>query len=158
MVAVSGAGARAYAALTPALIRMPSKLANWLTIAGLLGLALALSCVPAAFRNRTDSSVLSLAACLFSASMSLVAGGMYVKARWLRNQLPADAGAARPAKVRGGCELCARENPVIHCRVHELHLCGDCLADHYDFRSCVYVPTTRRAGNHGRGIAKARGA
>jgi hypothetical protein len=28
--------------------------------------------------------------------------------------------------------------------VHEIHLCGNCLGDHYDFRSCAYVPSTRR--------------
>jgi hypothetical protein len=37
--------------------------------------------------------------------------------------------------------------------VHQLHLCADCLGKHYDFRSCAYVPSTRRGVT-----AKAHGA
>ncbi len=51
---------------------------------------------------------------------------------------------AQPKRVRGGCDLCGSETPVIHCRVHDIHVCGNCLANHYDFRSCAYVPSTRR--------------
>jgi hypothetical protein len=51
---------------------------------------------------------------------------------------------AQAKRSRGGCDLCGTEAPVVNCRVHQMHLCGECLGQHYDFRSCVYVPSTRR--------------
>ncbi|HEY7617101.1 MAG TPA: hypothetical protein VH744_09880, partial [Terriglobales bacterium] len=47
-------------------------------------------------------------------------------------------------RPRGACDLCKVEMPVVHCKVHQVHLCGHCLGEHYNFRSCVYVPSTRK--------------
>ena len=59
--------------------------------------------------------------------------------------MQSDAPAAAKRTRKPNCDRCAKDEPVIQCRVHQLHLCGDCLAQHYDFRSCAYVPSTRRA-------------
>jgi len=43
--------------------------------------------------------------------------------------------------------------------VHQVHLCADCLGQHYDLRSCTYVPSSRRLANKAaKNMAKARGA
>jgi hypothetical protein len=142
---------------------MPSKAGNWMVVAGGLGVLLALSVLPAAFSDHRDSNLWSLGASLFSFSMLTAACGVYIKARALQpaSRAAATKEAATPSKrVRGGCELCGSETPVVHCKVHQLHLCGTCLARHYDFRSCAYVPTTRRSTHKGGKsmAAKGRGA
>ncbi len=37
-------------------------------------------------------------------------------------------------------------------------MCADCLGQHYDFRTCSYVPSTRRTAAKTKNLAKARGA
>jgi hypothetical protein len=96
-----------------------------------------------------DSSVLGLGAAVFGVGCLLMAAGFYLKAQATYAQpLPAnlskETATAPKAPPRGACDLCRKETPVIHCKVHQFHLCGRCLAEHYDFRSCVYVPSTRR--------------
>ena len=61
-------------------------------------------------------------------------------------------------RVRGGCDVCHGDSPVIHCKVHQVHLCANCLGRHYDFRTCAYAPSTRGAGaKTGKALSKARG-
>jgi hypothetical protein len=96
-----------------------------------------------------DSSVLGLGAAVFGFGALIAAAGFYSNAQAVRAlPLPAslskEALAAKNNPPRGGCDLCKKETPVINCKVHNFHLCGSCLADHYDFRACVYVPSTRR--------------
>jgi len=76
----------------------------------------------------------------------LAAMGIYFKSKALQSIGPkkSEVPAAANRPIRGGCDRCQKEVPVIHCKVHQQHLCGVCLADHYDFRSCVYAPSTRR--------------
>jgi hypothetical protein len=93
----------------------------------------------------------------------VVAAGLYAKARVLQFAIasgePRKESTTTNQRVRGGCDLCGSEAPVVQCKVHQLHLCGTCLAQHYDVRSCAYVPTTRTATNKaGRKMASARGA
>jgi hypothetical protein len=118
--------------------------------------------LPAALGEHGDSNLLGLGASVFGMGALLIAVGVYLKAQALQ---PASGGppAAKEntgleKRPRGGCDLCRKETPVVHCKVHQFHLCGRCLAEHYDFRACVYVPSTRRAeGKGGKGIAaKAR--
>src|SRR6266571_9120689 len=111
--------------------------------------------------TKPDSSVLALAACVFSFGALIIASGMYVKARGLQSaaaSAPESKNSAR--RVRGGCELCGSDTPVIQCKVHQLHLCPACLAQHYDFRSCAYVPSTRRTTGKttGKTAGKQKGA
>jgi hypothetical protein len=107
----------------------------------LIGLAL----LPAALGPHPDDSILGLGICVFSLGALTIAGGLYMKALALKSgTTTANVPKAQPKRVRGGCDLCGSETPVIHCRVHDIHVCGNCLANHYDFRSCAYVPSTRR--------------
>jgi len=139
---------------------MSSRAGNWIIAAGAFGMFVGLCLVPAAMGPNPDSSVLALGACVFSFGALITASGMYLKARGMQpaaGSVPEKKNGAR--RVRGGCELCGSDTPVIHCRVHQLHLCPSCLAQHYDFRSCAYVPSTRRtASKPQKGAARARSA
>lgn len=122
-----------------------AKASGWAIICGCLLMMVGLVFVPAAFGQHPDSSILGLGICSFSFGALLTAGGLYMKARAVQLVGP-ELTIPKPQtkRVRGGCDLCGSETPVIHCRVHDIHVCGNCLADHYDFRSCAYVPSTRR--------------
>jgi hypothetical protein len=107
---------------------------------------LGLCFLPAAFQQNADPTILGGGICLFSFGALVAAGGLYLRARALQPGTSAtELRKVSGRRLRGGCDLCGAEAPVIQCRVHELHLCSQCLGDHYDFRSCAYVPSSRRA-------------
>jgi hypothetical protein len=87
---------------------------------------------------------------------------MYLKARALTGGFVPTAQSQAPAepapkkKLRGGCDLCGIEMPVILCTVHQVHMCGGCQLQHYDQRSCAYVPS-KRAVKTEKSLAKAKG-
>ena len=121
---------------------MGQKLSSFALVCGSLLMLVGLCFVPAALGENKDEGILGAGICAFAFGALIAAGGLYLKARVANAAGP--AGALNAAPKHGGCELCATESPVIHCRVHGLHICGSCLGQHYDFRSCVYVPSTRR--------------
>ncbi|HEX4426068.1 MAG TPA: hypothetical protein VH079_11760 [Terriglobales bacterium] len=141
---------------------MSSRSGNWMVAAGALSLFVGLCILAAGMGKNADPDQIIAGAGAFSVGALAAAAGIYLKARALQPGTGTGAPAKEPANAskrsRGGCELCATEAPVIQCKVHQLHLCGNCLAQHYDFRSCAYVPSTRAAGNKpGKGLAaKAR--
>ena len=142
---------------------MSSKAANWIIAAGAVLMAIGLCFLPAALGERPDADLLEVGACLFSLGALIIAAGMYTKARMVQMEIASGDPRKEPTsnqRVRGGCDLCGTEAPVVQCKVHQLHLCGSCLAQHYDVRSCAYGPTTRTATNKtGRNLAaNARGA
>jgi hypothetical protein len=142
---------------------MSSKAATWIIAAGAVLMAIGLCFLPAALGERPDTDLLEVGACLFSLGALIIAAGMYTKARMVQMEIASGEPRKEPTsnqRVRGGCDLCGTEAPVVQCKVHQLHLCGSCLAQHYDVRSCAYVPTTRTATNKtGRNLAaNARGA
>jgi len=121
------------------------KVSGLAIVCGCFLMVLGLAFLPAAFGPHPDESILGLGICVFSLGALTVAGGLYMKAHALKSGTnSANAPKAQPKRVRGGCDLCGSETPVIHCRVHDIHVCGNCLGNHYDFRSCAYVPSTRR--------------
>ena len=120
------------------------KASGWLIVGGCFLMLVGLIFLPAALGQRPDEGILGLGICLFALGALVGASGIYVKARAARREAPSTASKQQAKRVRGGCDLCGSETPVIHCRVHDQHMCGNCLANHYDFRSCAYVPTTRR--------------
>jgi hypothetical protein len=130
---------------------MSSKTATWIIAAGVLMMFIGLCFLPGAFGGHPDADMLEIGACQFSLGALVVAAGIYAKARVLQSAMasgePRKESATANPRVRGGCDLCGSEAPVVQCKVHQLHLCGACLAQHYDVRSCAYVPTTRTAGN-----------
>ncbi len=117
--------------------------------------------LPAALGEHPDNSLLVLGACCVSLGSITAASGIYFKARVLQpkgiSAPPEPKNSTR--RVRGGCDVCHGDLPVIHCKVHQVHLCADCLGQHYDFRTCAYAPSTRRNGaKASKSLAKARGA
>lgn len=117
--------------------------------AGVLISFLGLCVMPAALSEHSEGNLLGIGACLLAFGFLAIAAGIYVKARMLQATAAAAPGhdAAATKRNRGNCDLCRQESPVIHCKVHQFHLCANCLAEHYDFRACVYVPSTRRTEN-----------
>jgi len=136
---------------------MSSKTATWIIAAGVLMMFIGLCFLPGALGPHPDADMLEMGACLFSLGAFVVAAGIYAKARVLQLAIASGEPRKQPAtanqRVRGGCDLCGSQAPVVQCKVHQLHLCGDCLAQHYDVRSCAYIPTTRTASKNGRKLA-----
>jgi hypothetical protein len=121
------------------------KASGWLIIGGSVVMMLGLCFLPAAFGPHADEGMLAGGVAIFAFGTLTCAGGIYLKARALQSSASLNAPKAQPKRQRGGCDLCGLEMPVIHCRVHQIHICGNCVAGHYDFRSCAYVPSTRRS-------------
>jgi hypothetical protein len=123
---------------------MGKKLSGLAIIGGCLLMLVGLSLVPAALSQHEDETILGAGMCAFAFGALIAAAGLYLEARVLKSAADSPGGAKPSKQIRGGCDLCGTESPVIHCRVHQLHICGNCVANHYDFRSCVYIPSTRR--------------
>jgi hypothetical protein len=141
---------------------MSSRAGTWMIAVGALGGFAGLCVLPAALGEHGESNLLGVGLSLFSLGVLAAATGMYLKAQALQPSPHSKSGPgatqAAPAnpgrKIRGGCDLCGTEAPVVQCKVHQLHLCGTCLAAHYDTRSCAYVPTSRKSANKaGKGMS-----
>jgi hypothetical protein len=141
-------------------LKMSSGIGNWLIGVGALGACIGLIMLPAALGEHPDTNLLILGACCVSLGSLTAAAGIFFKARATQ---PATGTAAAESKnpnrrVRGGCDICHGDLPVIHCKVHQVHMCAECLGQHYDARTCSYVPSTRRTAAKPKNLAKARGA
>jgi hypothetical protein len=132
---------------------MSSRTGNWMMAFGVLVGFVGLCMIPAGLGNHGDRSLLGLGAALVGVGALAAAAGIYLKALVLGSKLaipaPSPTAANSNRRARGACDLCRKEMPVVHCKVHQFHLCGACLAEHYDFRACVYVPSTRRVETKG---------
>jgi hypothetical protein len=142
---------------------MSSRTGSWIVAVGALVLFLGLIVLGVSFGKSGDPDEVPAGAGLFSFGALAIAAGVYLKAKTLQAANPSETPRKESANVgrtRGGCELCGIEAPVVQCKIHRLQLCGACLSQHYDTRSCIYIPTTRGAsGKRGKGLAaKARGA
>src|SRR5262249_22517480 len=107
-------------------VLMGQKLGCTLLVIGGFLLLLGVSFVPAALLEHSDETILGAGICTIAFGALTCAAGFYVKTRALESS--ATRGSAGIHKVRGGCDLCRSEAPVVHCRVHQLHICGTCLA------------------------------
>ena len=130
---------------------------------GAVALFLGILVLPAALGEHPDTSLLALGACGVSLGSMIAASGVYVKARSLESPSASGVSSAESRssarRVRGGCDVCHGDLPVIHCKVHQVHICPDCLSRHYDFRTCTYIPSTRRtATKTAKRMAKSHGA
>src|SRR5919198_176186 len=113
---------------------MPSKLANWIIAAGVLIMFLGLCTLPAAFGEHAETNVLGITGSLFAMGALFAASGVYLKTRALQSK-SGEKTAEPPRKHKGNCDLCHGDVAVIHCKVHQLHMCATCMAQHYDFRT-----------------------
>lgn len=124
---------------------MTTKTSSWLMAAGAFIAFVGLCFLPAAFGRDGDRTMLGGGAVVIAMGILFIAGGFYLKASALVKAAPVTAAASpKRSRPKSICDMCAENEPVIQCRVHQLHLCADCLSKHYDFRSCAYVPSTRR--------------
>ncbi len=124
---------------------MGRKLSLLLVIVGSLMVLLGLTFLASGLAQSQDDSISGVGICTFSLGALICTTGVYLRARAAQAAVPANPKPPSQPKARGGCDLCGVESPAVMCRVHQLHLCPNCLAKHYDTRSCVYVPSTRRA-------------
>jgi hypothetical protein len=142
---------------------MSSRAGNLIIAAGVVVLLVGLIVLPAALGEHPDTSLLALGACGVSLGSITAASGIYIKARAMQptggSETSSSSATSKSSarRVRGGCDICHGDLPVIHCKVHQVHLCPDCLGQHYDFRTCTYAPSTRGT-KAAKNIAKARGA
>lgn len=141
--------------------RMSSRIGNWMIAAGIVAVVMGLIALPAALGEPVETSLLILGACGVSMGSMIAAAGVFLKSR---AETSPEGPAASPResrtsakRLRGGCDVCHGDSPVIHCKVHQVHLCPDCLAKHYDFRSCTYVPSTRGTSPKTKSMAKVQG-
>ena len=124
---------------------MGRKFSITLIIGGMLLMFAGLIFLAASISQKQDESVSGLGLCAFSFGALLCSSGIYLKARAVQPDVPVSTGNKPQPKQRGGCDLCGTEVPAVMCRVHQLHLCPNCLARHYDTRSCIFIPSTRRS-------------
>jgi len=125
-------------------INMGQKISGFLIVIGGLLMAVGLVMLAAGFAQKQDESIAGAGICAFSFGALACAGGMYLKARAVQAETSVPS-TKQQTKMRGGCDLCGTESPAVMCRAHQLHLCPACLSKHYDVRSCVYAPSSRRA-------------
>ena len=125
---------------------MQSKLANGMIGVGAVGIFLGFLTMLAGRGDHPDSTILMMGACALSLGSLLTAAGMYVKAKFLQASITVNGALAKPQtrRVRGACDICHGNLPLIYCRVHQIHMCADCTAEHFDPRSCAYVLSSRR--------------
>jgi len=119
---------------------MASKIGNWMIGIGCFLAAVGLCFFPAAFSGQRDASILAAGGMIFSTGMVLAAAGFYIKARNWAEAAPSKSNSKGRRKI---CNLCGENESAVECRVHRLNLCPECLGNHYDFKSCAYVPSTR---------------
>ncbi|HEX9109854.1 MAG TPA: hypothetical protein VF845_00125 [Terriglobales bacterium] len=137
---------------------MASKTGTWLIGIGCCIVFLGLCALPAGLGPNPDKTLLGASMTALSAGMMLVAGGLYLKARTFSAGAAGGNGSQAKRGRKATCDRCGKNEPVIQCRVHQLHLCGDCVGQHYDFRSCAYVPSTRRSTGKAASYSQAGGA
>jgi hypothetical protein len=140
---------------------MPQKILSALVVLGVMVAFAGLLFMPAALnsRNGSNDNLLGAGLAVFSFGALAVSMGMYGKARLLRAAIDADPNLQallQGAKSKGSCEMCRSAAPVVHCSMHKLSLCSNCLNQHYDPRACVYVPSWRKTVSRSR-AASARG-
>jgi len=124
---------------------MGRKLSTTLIVGGTLLVLAGLVFLASSISQKQDESVSGIGLCAFSLGALICSTGIYLKARTAQAEAPASSNNKPQPKQRGGCDLCGTEVPAVMCRVHQLHLCPGCLAKLYDTRSCIYIPSTRRA-------------
>jgi hypothetical protein len=137
---------------------MAKKIGNWLIGTGCCIAFLGLCALPAAFGANSDKTLAGVGMTILSTGIMLIAGGLYLKSRNFgeRSADRTDSQSKRGRKAT--CNQCGKNEPVIECRVHQVNLCGDCVGKHYDFRSCAYVPSTRRSTAKASAFSAASGA
>lgn len=136
---------------------MAAKTGTWLIGIGCCIAFLGLCALPGAYLPNSDKILLGAGLTILSTGMMLVAGGLYIKARSFPETVAGGSASSTKRGRKATCDGCGKNEPVIQCRVHQVHLCGECLGNHYDFRACAYVPSTRRSTAKASAFSQASG-
>jgi hypothetical protein len=126
---------------------MTAKTGTWLIVVGALIVFVGLCFIPAAFGPNPDKTMLGAGLAVVAMGALLAAAGIYIKALALSEPAQPNAAPSVKRARKSNCDRCGKNEPAVQCRVHQIHLCADCLSEHYDFRSCAYIPSTRRSAN-----------
>lgn len=130
---------------------MPSKMSKIMIGFGAALLLVGLAFVPAGFGPDGDPSVMAGGMGIFSFGSLLIGLGFYLNAREVHAAIKAEKTSA--VSKTGACEACEENPQVILCTTHAAGLCAACLHTHFDPRSCVFTPASRRLAK----AASARG-
>ena len=125
-------------------VRMGLKLSTGLITVGCLLMLMGLTLFSASVSQHQDDSILGAGILAFSFGALLTAGGIYMRGRGLLASAATAAPKTQQKQQRSGCDLCGIDTPAVMCRAHQLHMCPTCLARHFDARSCVYIPSSRK--------------
>src|SRR6476646_2516289 len=102
---------------------MQSKAGNWMMALGAVIAVIGLVVIPAGLgQNSADRNMLGVGATIFSLGALMAAMGLYIKAKaqpFTRQKISEVSARNRP--LRGGCDRCQAEVPVIQCKVHQQH-------------------------------------
>jgi hypothetical protein len=132
------------------------KVWNWLIAVGTLVAIIGLLFFPAALNGPVrDEGLLGAGGAVVGIGTLIIAFGFYFKTKMIRAEIgdhPQLAAMLAGKRSSVACDLCAQGGAVIYCSMHKKSLCGNCLAEHYDSRHCVYVPAARRSST--RSVAK----
>jgi hypothetical protein len=128
---------------------MSEKAWNWLIAVGALVAIVGLLFFPAALSGPArDEGLMGAGGAVLGTGALIIAMSLYFKASSIRNAIDANpqlAAMLAGKKLKASCDNCQQGASVILCSMHKKSLCGNCLAEHYDSRACVYVPAARRA-------------
>ena len=131
------------------------KVSGLAIVCGCFLMVLGLAFLPAAFGTHPDESILGLGICVFSLGALTVAGGLYMKAHALKSGTIFAAGldVTDPEPPDPNDPLLKLPNLIVAPHIASAtvgtrgamaEICANNLGNHYDFRSCAYVPSTRR--------------
>jgi hypothetical protein len=132
---------------------MPAKLWNWLIALGALVSIAGLIFFPAALTEPArDEALLAAGGAMVGVGALMIAISFYFKASAIREEIAASpqlSAMLAGKRLKASCDTCKEGAAVITCSMHKKALCGNCLAQHYDSRACVYLPAARRSATRG---------
>ena len=121
---------------------MSSKISKIMIGFGSALLLVGLAFVPAGFGPDGDPSVMAGGMGIFSFGSLVIGLGFYLNAREVHAAIRAEKTIA--AAKTGMCEACEGNAQVILCTTHAAGLCASCMHTHFDPRSCVFTPASRK--------------
>jgi len=140
---------------------MSEKAWNWLVVVGALVAFIGVLFFPAALSGPAkDEGLIGAGGALLGVGTLIMGTSLYFKAKAIRAEIdsnPLLSAMLAGKKTKVSCDSCQQGAAVILCSMHKKVLCGDCLAEHYESRACVYVPAGRRSPlRNARGATAAR--
>jgi hypothetical protein len=125
---------------------VPNTVGKIMVVFGIILILGGLAFLPAGFGPDGDPSVMAGGMGVFSLGSLATGLGLYLNARQLRaggaEKKPEKKAA--PAFKLPPCEACEETQQVFVCANHGSALCASCMHTHFDPRSCLLTPASRR--------------